>query len=238
MSAKKTQRADDPEADDQQTTALQPAVSPQLSVTTEERFKELIENIRKQPTIVDDRGKEILFQDHDKLEFIKWCDKAYPTIQNMVQTIHEVAGLLNDVRQALKPRGLFIAWLDVTGFPRRTAYNYLKLHDTFREELPAYSYLGVKKLMAASTLRNGMSFVKDNEEALSRKPVIEIEAWIRAQKQKTKKGKGGRKPNFEQIGKFKVRKSTDGTRVIVENLDDDTREKILIAINDILSQVN
>lgn len=238
MAAKRTQRAETPEADDQQNTALQPAVSSQLSVTTEERFKELIEDLKKQREIVNDSGKSVKFTDDDKLVFIPLCERAFPILRNMIQSIHDVASLLGDVRQALKPMGLFIAWLDVTGFPRRTAYNYLKLHDTFREELPAFSYLGMKKLMAASTLKEGMSFVKENEKELLRKPVTEVEAWIKDQKHRTKKGKGGRKPKFEQIGSFKVRTSTDGTKVIIENLDDDTREKLLAAINEVLSQVN
>jgi hypothetical protein len=238
MAAKKTTRAETPVPADHMTEALQaqPA-TPQLSVTTPEKFQQILESLKQQTKIIDDSGSVTIFQGEEKEDFIKYCEQAYPIIERMVKSVHEIGEFLDQVRQSLKPKGLFLTWLDFTGFPRRTAYSYLKLHDTFQAELPAFSYLGVKKLLAASTLKDGMEFVKERETDLSRMPVTEVEKWVKDIKQKAKKGKGGRKPKFEEIGRFKLRTSTDGTKVIVENLDDDTRKKLLAAINEVLSQV-
>lgn len=225
---------------DHSTPALQgqPA-SPKVSVTTPERLQHLLDSLRKQTTIVDDDDQNRPFKDENKEFFIMYCEQAYPILDRMTRSINEVGVFLYEVRETLKPRGLFNVWLDFIALPRRTAYNYLRLHDTFKEELLSYGYLGVKKLLTASTLKKGaIAFVKQNEEILSRETVSEVEKRIKQVKRGKPKGKGGRKPKYELIDRFKIRISTDGTRIVVENLDKERREKILTAIKRILSQSN
>ncbi len=40
--------------------------------------------------------------------------------------------------------------MKITGFPEWNSYNYMHLYERFGEKLPQFSYLGLRKLLAAA----------------------------------------------------------------------------------------
>jgi hypothetical protein len=212
---------------------------PQLSISSEKTFQRFLEHLGRTSTIENDERKQVEFAGEDKELFITLFKKAYRAINNMAHSIYEVGRVLVEVRDILKPKGLFVAWACYAGLPTSTIYSYVTLHDRYQEELPQFSHLGVKKLLAISRLDDCISYVKQNERDLELKSANQVAREVREKLQVAKKAKAsGRKPRFERFEGYIIRSSGDGTKVVVENLTKDAQKKLVQAIKDALSQIN
>ncbi|MFH1114179.1 MAG: hypothetical protein V1792_09685 [Pseudomonadota bacterium] len=208
-----------------------------VTVITPHQLAQQIEALRQSPTIGDDVGNEVAFEGETKEEFIRLVEEGYPVAQRMVETMSETGQFLSEVRRILKPKRLFLTWMAYTGFPRRTSYNYLLVHERFGEKLPQFSHLGIRKLLAASHLEDCVEYVEKHEEDIAKEPAAEFEKKVRklrATKKKKKEGRG-RKPQYTEVGGCKVRLSEDGTRITVEGLSKERQEELFEAIKAALS---
>lgn len=204
-----------------------------------DKLEGIVESLMSVSRIINDDGDEIDFDGETKDDFIGFFVEGYEIVDRMVRSIHETGRFLADVRNNLKPQKLFLTWLNFAGFPRSTAYNYLKLHDRYEEDLPKYSTIGVKKLLSVSKLKNCREYLSENAEQIAIKKATEVvEAVNQELKKRPKRRGGGRKPTFETINGFIVRKSDDGTKVVVEALNKEAQENLLVAIKAALLQIN
>ncbi len=210
---------------------------PGVSIVTPDQFAQQIEALRLSKTIKNDEGEEVKFEGKDKEEFIRLVQEGYPVVKKMVETISETGGFLYKVRKILKPKKLFLSWMKFTGFPRRNSYNYLLVYRRFGDKLPQFSHLGIRKLLAASKLKNCVEYIEKHAEAIAKVSAEEFEKTVRKLRAKNKKTDGrGRKPSYTEVGGCKVRQSTDGTRIVIEGLSKDKQKALFEAIKASLSQ--
>jgi hypothetical protein len=144
---------------------------------------------------------------------------------------------LSEVRRILKPKKLFLRWMEYTGFPKRSSYNTLLLHERYGQKLPEFAYLGTRKLLAASHLENCVEYVEKHEEEIVKETAEDFEKRVRKLRaKKTKKDGRGRKPQYTEVGGCKIRLSENGTRIVVEGLSKKRQAALLEVIKDALSQ--
>ena len=207
-----------------------------VSLITPHQLAQQIEALRQSTTISDDGGNEVAFEGETKDAFIRLVEEGYPVAKKMVETMSETGRFLSEVRRILKPEKLFLTWMAYTGFPRRTSYNYLLVHERFGEKLPQFSHLGIRKLLAASHLKDCVEYVEKHEEAIAKEPAAEFEKKVRKLRaKKTKKDGRGRKPSYIEVGGCKVRLSGDGTRIVIEGLSQKKQTELFEAIKEALS---
>ncbi len=158
-----------------------------------DRFQADIKALRRATRIANDRGQEVDFSGEAKENFIKLYQSAYRIMNRMATALNEGGRLLSEVRQTLKPQGLFSTWIRYTGMPESTVYNYLRVYDRFGSHLPELSHLGMKKLLIASGAPNCVDYVKNNEQTIAKEPA---EALLRriSELRATRKKKIGRGP--------------------------------------------
>jgi hypothetical protein len=208
-----------------------------ISVITPHQIAQQIETLRESTTIHDDADKEVAFEGETKDEFIRLVEAAYPVAKRMAESMNETGAFLAEVRRILKPKKLFLTWMAYTGFPRRSAYNNLLVHERFGEKLPQFSHLGIRKLLAASHLEDCVAYVEKHEEEIVKEPAEAFEKRVRKLRTKRKKGEGrGRKPKYTEVDGCKVRLSDDGTRISIEGLSKKRQAALFEVIKDSLSQ--
>lgn len=209
---------------------------PSLSLIPHEKFREQVEGLRNLTTIKNDKGEEVAFEGETKDEFIRLTDEGYPVAKRMVEAISEAGAFLYEVRRILKPKKLFLTWMEFTGFPRRSAYNYLQVHESFGDQLPRFSHLGIRKLLAASHLKDCVDYVEQHEEVICKEPAQEFEKTVRKLRAKKKQDGRGRKPTYVEIQGCKLRRSEDGTRISIEGLSKKRQAALFENIKGLLSQ--
>jgi hypothetical protein len=141
------------------------------------------------------------------------------------------------VKEKLKPHKLYYRWLEHTGIPQRTAANYTQIHERYADRLPQFAHLGIRKLLTASRLKDCVDYVEQNEEVIAEQSTAELEQAVkdlRSTKKTTGKARGP-KPTYEQLGKYRIRPSSDGTRVVVEGLSKKQQAEVIEAIRAVLS---
>ncbi|MGO9569694.1 MAG: hypothetical protein ACLP5H_19355 [Desulfomonilaceae bacterium] len=208
-----------------------------VSLVTPHQFAQQIETLRQANTIKDDGGHEVAFEGETKDEFIRLVEEGYPVAKKMMEAMNETGRFLSEVRNILKPKKLFLRWMAFTGFPRRHSYNYLLVHERFGEKLPQFSHLGIRKLLAASHLKDCVEYVEQHEQEIAKEPAEEFEKKVRKILSKKKKKDGrGRKPKYTEIDGCKVRLSDDGTRIAIEGLSKKRQSALFEAIKTALSQ--
>lgn len=214
--------------------------APAISLITHEKFKEQINTLRESTTIKNDKGVDVAFEGKDKEEFILLVEEAYPIAEKMAMTMTETGRFLYKVRDALKPKKLFLTWLKITGFPERNSYNYMHVYKRFGERLPQFSHLGIRKLLAAAHLKDCVDYVEKHEETIAREPAEEFEKQVKNRlKERKKTGDGrGRKPSYTKFGECKLRLSDDGTKISVEGLSKEQQSALFKVINDWLLKEN
>ncbi|MGO9119539.1 MAG: hypothetical protein ACLQPD_18260 [Desulfomonilaceae bacterium] len=199
----------------------------------------LVNQLENMSIIKNDAGEDVDFVGETKRQFIYFFDHGYVAILSVQLSIYSAGAFLNEVRATLKPKKLFLTWLHYAGFPVSTAYNYVKLYNSYQEDLRLYCDLGVRKLLAVAKLRDCRTYVKENEAEIASKPSPEVIEKIKEQLKKEKKRKGGgRKRQYEEFGKYRIRRSGKGTsnKVIIENLTKHEQEKIIDDIKLLLSK--
>jgi hypothetical protein len=201
-----------------------------------EKFQEAIQGLRESATIRNDSGEEVSFDGEAKERFIDLCERAYPAVHSMMHALYETGEVLALARHVLKPHKLFLTWIQFTGIPERTAYNYMRVYDKFGDNLALVSHLGIKKLLTASRIPNCAKYVQENEATIAKNTVEELEKEIRRLKAKLAKKAGGRKPLYIGIAGCKIRPSTDGTRITIEGLTKKQQGQILEGIKRLLLQ--
>ncbi len=215
--------------------------SPTVSAISQDIFKGQINALRESETIRNDKGEEVAFEGEDKEQFIRLAEEAYPVAEKMAMTMTETGRFLHKVRDTLKPKKLFLAWMKITGFPKRNSYNYMHVYERFGDKLPLFSHLGIRKLLAAAHLKDCIEYVEKHEETIAREPAEEFEKKVRnrveARKKKSKDGRG-RRPSYTTLGECKLRLSSDGTKIAVEGLSKKQQSALFEAIKGWLSQEN
>ncbi len=210
-----------------------------VGMISQDRFMAKIEALRKRETIRNDRDEEIPFEGETKEDFIRACEESYPVIEKTLSGMYEMGTFLRGVRDRLKPKKLYHTWLEITGIPQGTAQNYVQASERYRDQLPHFAHLGIKKLLIASRLEDCVQYVQKHEDMISEQTAEELEKKVKAlrRKRQTPTGDGrGRKSKSLQVGKFKICPSMDGTKLRIEGLSKTRQTKLIEAIKDLLSQ--
>ncbi len=202
-----------------------------------EKLQERVEQLRALGTITNDKGEEVPFDGEAKEIFVEAFERGYPVIANTLDSLFSLGRFLGEVRTKLKPHKLYYKWLEYAGIPQGTAQTYVQAYNRFGEELPRFAPLGIKKLLIASRLPNCVEYVEQHEEDIAALSADELAKQIKRIRQKgRKKGRGGRKPTYEEIGRVRIRPSQDGTRLIIEGTTQAKQKEIIGAIKSLLSQ--
>jgi hypothetical protein len=209
------------------------------TVVGEERFQQIMATLDQREKITDDKGQEIEFTGVIKMEFIGACKTAYPVIKKTYEGINDLGRILSEVRSKLKPLGVYHAWLGFINLPRRTAQNYLQVHDRYKEHLPEFAHLGIRKLLIASKLDDCTDYLTKNLPKIETESADELETEIKSVLRKAKKGKkrgGGRRSQALTLGGCTVRASSKGDKVTIEGLTKSRQTELLEALKGWLSQ--
>jgi hypothetical protein len=209
-----------------------------MAMAGPDRLKEMLGELRAKDKITTDDGAEIEFDPETKEYFIGACEKAYPIIQQSLNSMYEMGRFLHGVRSELKPKKLYSTWLEFTGIPRRTAHNYLQAYEKFQDRLPEYSYLGIKKLLITSRLPDCTNYVDKNIQRIAKESATELEKEVKALLAKERpKGTGrGPKPRRMDVGKYVLRPSLDGKKLTIEGLSEKKRAQLIEIIKSVLLQ--
>ena len=195
---------------------------------SEEKLQEKIQALETLETIKNDRGDDVEFAGDAKDLFIAAFKHAYPVIGRALGSICDLGSFLLRVREALRPHKLYYAWLEYAGIPERTAANYVQVCERYKDRLPDLAHLGIKKLLTASRLKDCADYVEKNEQAIAEQSAAELEQAVkalRAVKRPTGSGRG-RKPNYIEIGKSRIRPSMDGTKLVIEGITKKKQEEL------------
>ena len=211
-----------------------PAAAVQL--ISPEKFKAQVEDLRRATKISNDKGQEVNFEGEIKENFISLFQRAYPVVDRIMTGLNEAGPLLSEVHQVLKPQKLFLTWIRYTGIPERTAYNYLRVYQRFGSHLPELSYLGIKRLLIASSAPNCVDYVKNNEQTIAKEPAETLQKKVRELRGKKKKTGVGRPPKYEMVEGLKIRASDDGSKIVIEGLTKKSQKQILEGLKGLLSK--
>jgi len=206
-----------------------------IGLVPRDKFEAAIRGLQESKTIKNDKGEEVPFDGETKEVFIGFSKQAYPIAEKTLNTVYETGRFLFEVREALKPKKLFLRWLEFTGFRDRRYYRYLRVYGSFGDKLGQFSHLGIRKLEAASSLKNCVEYLEQNPEDAEKQTVGQFEQTIRKLRAGKKKSGRGRKPTYETIGGCKVRQSRDGTRIVIEGLSKQKQSALFAAIKAALS---
>jgi hypothetical protein len=209
------------------------------TVVGEERFLQIMAALDQRDKITDDKGQEIEFTGVIKTEFIGACKTAYPVIKKTYEGINDLGKILGEVRAKLKPLGVYHAWLAFINLPRRTAQNYAQVHDRYREHLPEFAHLGIKKLLIASKLDDCTDYLTRNLPKIETESADELETQVKSVLKKAKKGKkkgGGRPSTALKFGNYTVRATSKGNKITIEGLTQGKQKELIEALKGWLSQ--
>jgi hypothetical protein len=213
-------------------------VVPTSSVVGEARFQQIMAALDEREKIIDDKGQEIDFTGEIKTEFIGACKTAYPVIKKTYEGMNELGRILSEARAKLKPLGVYHAWLGFINLPRRTAQNYVQVRDRFKEHLPEFAHLGIKKLLIASKLEDCTDYLAKNLPKIEAETADELETEIKSILKKTKKAKkrgGGRPSTALLLGNCTVHASSKGDKITIEGLTKSAQSEIIEALKGLLS---
>ena len=202
-------------------------------------FQEQLKALRERATIKNDKGEDIPFEGEAKEEFIRACEEGFPVIEKAFSRLYELGRFLLDVRSRLKPQKLYYAWLEFTGIPVGTARNYLQAYVRYRERLPQFAHLGIKKLLIASRMPDCVDYVEHHEEDISKQTAQELEEQVKARRKKARnpdKKPRGRKPTVQEIGRLRIWPSLDGTKLRIEGMTSTERDQLIETIKTLFSQ--
>ena len=218
------------------------------TVIGEERFQQILTSLNQRETIRDDKGRQIPFKGDTKDHFISACKTAYPVIKKTYEGINELGRVLAEVRDKLRPLGVYYAWLAFINLPKRTAQNYVQVYNRYGDHLPAFTHLGIRKLLIASKLENCTDYVAKNlarmEEETAEQLATQINSLIKKEKKsrksrKTKKAKKRDRGTPSKTLRFAdctIRASSKGDRITIEGLTKESQAKLIDALNAMLSQ--
>lgn len=216
---------------------LAESVQKGVTLISHQKFQEKVNALKGLTTIRNDSDEDVAFEGEAKELFISAFESAYPVIERALGSINELGTFLLGVRKELKPRKLYYAWLDYAGIPKRTAANYVQVYERYADSLPKFGYLGVKKLLAASRLKECVDYVERNEQVIAEQSAAELERAVKALRSAKKtSGTGrGRKPTYIPVGKCRIRPSSDGTKLVIECLTEKKQAQLIEAIKGLLS---
>lgn len=215
------------------------AASGAPAIIEPERFRQIVAALDQREKITDDRGKEIEFTGVVKKEFIGACQTAYPVVSKTYEVINDLGRILSEVRAKLKPLGVYHAWLEFINLPRRTAQNYVQVYDRYKEQLPEFAHLGIRKLLIASKLDDCTDYLAKNLPKIEEKTAQDLETEIKSVLNKTKQAKkrgGGRSSKALRIGDCILRASLKGDKITIEGLTKRRQAQLWEAIKELISQ--
>jgi hypothetical protein len=209
-----------------------------LALIPHEVFQGKIKALRERTTITNDKGEEIVFDGVAKEDFVGAFEAGYPVLQKTLAGLYELGSFLLGVRAKLKPQKLYHTWLDYAGIPRGTAQSYVQACDRYREKLPQFSGLGIRKLLIASRLPDCVDYVEKHEQEIAAQTAEELERQVkRLRQQKHKKAtRVGRKPKYVSVGAYRIRPSMDGSKITIEGMTKSEQEDFMSAIKEMLSR--
>lgn len=207
----------------------------QVQLISPDKFKEQIDGLRQSGTIKNDKDEEVPFDGETKEEFIKFCEEGYFVVEKMMAAVYETGKFLHEVRKILKPKKLFLTWMNFTGLQERRSYRYMKVYERFGERLPDFAHLGIRKLLAATHLKKCVEYLDEHREDAETQTAEQFEQTIRDLiANKKKKGAAGRKPLYEAIAGYKMRRSEDGKKLVIDGLSKKRQNELFEAIKALL----
>jgi hypothetical protein len=201
-------------------------------------FQNKVKALRECTTITNDRGEEIVFDGEAKEDFVSAFEAGYPVLQKTLTGLYELGSFLLGVRAKLKPLKLYHTWLDYAGIPRGTAQSYVQACDRYREKLPQFSGLGIRKLLIASRLPDCVDYVEKHEQEIAAQTAKELEKQVKRlrQQKQHKATRVGRKPKYISVGAYRLRPSMDGSKITIEGTSKSEQEDLIVAIKELLSR--
>lgn len=208
----------------------------QVRLIPADKFREQIDGLRLAHTIKNEKGEEIAFEGATKDEFIRFCEEGYPVLEKMMETVYETGRFLHEVRMALKPKRLFLTWMNFTGLQERRSYRYLKVYERFGDRLPDFAHLGIRKLLAASKLKDCVGYLDEQREDAEKQTAEQFEQTIRERMAGNMKVKTRRKPSYEEIDGLKLSRTEDGKRLVIDGLSKERQNELFERIRALLSE--
>ena len=153
-----------------------------VGMISRDRFLAKIQSLRENETIRNDGGEDVPFEGETKEQFILACEQGYPVIEKALDSMFEMGRFLHKVRDQLRPYKLYYVWLEFTGIPLGTARNYLQAYERYRDRLPQFAHLGIKKLLIASRLNDCVDYVEKNEKVIATQTSAEFERQVIARR--------------------------------------------------------
>jgi len=211
-----------------------PGYGSKVQVISPEKFQTKIDTLRASTTIKNDDGEEVPFEGEAKEEFIRLYQEGYPIIERAMKSVYETGHFLFEVRRVLKPKKLFLTWMSSAGLRERNSYRSLKAYERYGDHLLDFAHLGIRKLLAAAQLKNCVEYLEEHAEDAEKQTVEQFEEMVRKLKANKPKTGKGRRPSYEEIAGYKVRRTGDGTKITIEGLSKKSQEKLFEAIKKLL----
>jgi hypothetical protein len=209
---------------------------PELPLIPHEVFQDKIRALRQRATIRNDKGEDVAFEGEAKEDFVTAFQKGYPILERTLRGLYELGTFLHGVRTKLRPHGLYHAWLDYAGIPRGTAQSYVQAYGRYREKLPRFAALGIRKLLIASRLPNCADYVEQHEQEIASQTTEELEKQIKELKhgRQDKECRAGRRPSYISVGSYRIRPSLDGNKITIEGMTREEQADFIAAIKELL----
>jgi len=210
---------------------------PDFDLIPHEVLQDKIRALRERVTIRNDKGEDVTFEGTAKEDFVTAFEEGYPILKRTLAGLYELGTFLHGVRTKLKPHKLYHAWLDYAGIPRGTAQSYVQAYERYRDRLPRFAALGIRKLLIASRLPDCADYLELHEHEIASQTTEEFEKEVKKLRQRkpSRETKVGRKPIYVSIGSYRVRPSLDGNKITIEGMTKKEQEDFLEAIKELLS---
>lgn len=209
-----------------------------VGIISMDKFKEKLAALEAQEVIRDESGKDVPFAGETKTDFIEAMKSGYQVAQMTVTTMYEAGKIISEVNQRLKPKKLYMVWLEHVGLPQRTAHNYMQVYKRYGEKLADLAHLGIRKLLIASRLKDCADYVEQNQTTIADNTSVELEEMVRSMLP----AKGGQKSKTSasksciEIGNYRIKPSSGGKSITVEGLTKEQQSELIEALKKILSE--
>jgi hypothetical protein len=225
-----------PEEPVQEASAPSHVVADQVVALVEQnRFQEIMNDLRKLDRIMNDNGQEIDFEGSTKETFLNDVEGAYPLVGAALNSLYETGKFLYEVRERQKPNHLWMKYQEITGLSTSFINNYVRIYEKYGDRLPEFAYMGVSKLEVVARLNEPIAFIEANREVLEKAAFKEVRQRVKAEKEKGVKHRSQRKAAYEDVGSFRLKLPSNGRSLTISNLNKELQKELMEVLKGHLS---
>jgi len=200
-------------------------------VIGEAGFESIMAALKEQTRIKNDKGEEIDFLGNVRDAFVTDVQKSYPMLKSLVSNIYETGKFFHEVRARQKKNGLWIAFINAIGIPRRTAHNYIQAYERLGTRMRDFSYLGVTKLLTITQIKEPVPYLEEYAPEIAKETTTEVRQRVAKERQITIKRPKTKRfgPRVEVLNYRDIRAtlSSDGKVVKLIGLNRELQEEVL-----------